>query len=143
MARVARDTFTPDWDVLVAFPVTELRAGCASSLSFCLADHPETRGRRVYPKRLYVPREVASGMEVRNVFVPDGVEEQVPLLDGRAWHAELFDGDRRDGQYRDVPYGLLPRVPAKVDATIVVEVKNPTVHDRTGFLVVMAVDYVP
>ncbi len=77
----------------------------------------------------------AKGFEVMNVLVPDGVEPEVPFFDGRARPAELFDGRETER-----PYGGLPKVFAKPDAVLRLEVRNGNKEPRP-FTAVLSVAF--
>lgn len=121
-----------DFDAALPFAGIRIPAGGAGELRL-------VSERACYPKRLYVPSDLARGMNVTNIVILNRGQE-VPFFDGRDRAAELFDGVQVDGKPRDVPYGILPKVLADAGEAIVLRVKNSTAEDRP-FAAMLAVDY--
>lgn len=128
-----------DFDEAIPFPGIRIPPGGEVSLSI-------TPKRSCFPKRLYVPKEMADRIEVTNIIVVNKGEE-IPLFDGsRVFAAELFDGmkvvspEHPEGGPRRRPYGLLPRILHDAGRKVVLRVRNPHPVDKP-FTAVLALEY--
>lgn len=75
--------------------------------------------------RILIPEDCRGGVKVKG-FSAVNAGQPVPFFYGRDFLGELFDGD----EGRDVPYGLLPRVPADPDTPFTLTIHNPSLTPR-------------
>jgi hypothetical protein len=80
------------------------------------------------PERFFVPEGYRKGIRIVNISVCNR-GGMVPFFSGRDFYAELFDGKLLDGEPRDKPYGVLPRVPADPGSVVEVIVWNTTLEE--------------
>jgi len=117
-----------DFDEAIPFPGVRIPPGGEIALSL-------TPKRSCFPKRLYIPTEMADRMEVTNIIVVNKGEE-IPFFDGM----KVVSPEHPEGGPRRKPYGILPRILHDGGEKIVLRVRNPHPVDRP-FTAVLALEY--